>query len=239
MGYERRMIRSLVYVATVLLSIAPAGAATQPYTLSYFDAIRLEAPVSVMVKTGGGVSARGEGDRALLDRIEIRVAGSTLVVRMRPAAIGETMPQRGRVTLTLSTERIRSAQVEGSGSLTLDAMSGLAGNVVISGNGQATITAVKLDKLTVIVGGPGRVTLTGVAQDANLQMLGTGAIEAGALVVRRAVLGNMGPGIVNVAASDTARVTAKGPGDVVVIGKAACTVEHAGAGRVSCGGVEY
>jgi hypothetical protein len=231
------MVRSAFLLPLILLG-APASAATQGYTITRFDSIRVDAPVRVFVATGAGVTAKGEGDRDALDRVDMRVSGNLLVIRMKPRRSGDT-GGGGPVTLRLSTDNLRRIALTGGGSLTIDRMQGQRGDILLGGGGDITIGAVTLDQMTVALSGSGRITMAGRAARADMRVSGPGALMADALIVRDVKLVNEGTGSISAAASDTADINAFGSGDVAVKGKAACKVTHDGAGRVQCGDKEF
>lgn len=216
----------------------PAWAASQALTITGFDAMRVEAPVTVIVTTGAGISGRAEGDRAMLDRLRITVSGRLLTVRAdRPAAGSKNAG--GTATLRLSTDQVNRAILTGGGSIVIDRMRGVRGEIALNGNGDVSVGAVEVDQLNLTVAGGGRATLSGRAGDAAIRVTGPGAVAAEALHARQAVLANDGSGDIVVTADVTARVRATGSGDVTVLGRAACTVDNQGTGRVSCAGADY
>ncbi|HEX7876525.1 MAG TPA: DUF2807 domain-containing protein [Sphingobium sp.] len=233
MGGWRTMLAGMAAVAMA----APAEAATRGFTVTSFDAIRVDAPVEVIVTTGAGASARAEGDQALLDRLKVDVSGRLMAVTMERARPGEK--SGGRATLRLSTGAIGRVVLTGGGSVSVSRMKGLRGDIVLGGNGDVSVAAVDVDQLNLSVAGAGRATLAGRAGIANVRVNGPGAVMAEGLRARQAVVSNDGPGNVALTVEVTAKVTASGSGDVTVVGKAACQVENRGTGRISCGGEAY
>ncbi|WP_218036436.1 GIN domain-containing protein [Sphingobium sp. EM0848] len=229
-------MRALIAIGAIALA-APAGAATRGFTISSFDAIRIDAPVEVIVTTGAGASARAEGDQAALDRLKLDVSGRSLSVTMAKAQPGEK--SGGRAILRLSTGDLARIVLTGGGSVSVSRMKGLRGDIVLGGNGDVSVAAVDLDQLNLFVAGAGRATLTGRAGIANLRVNGPGAVAAEGLRARQAAVANDGPGTTTLTADVTAKVTASGSGDVTVVGKAACSVDNRGTGRISCGGEAY
>ncbi|MGE4323051.1 MAG: DUF2807 domain-containing protein [Sphingobium sp.] len=217
---------------------APARAATRSLTITGFDAMRVEAPVNVIVTTGSGVSARADGDRTVLDRLRITISGRTLVVRMERPQVGQKNAA-GTATLHLSTDRISRVVLSGGGSISIDRMRGLRGDIALNGNGDVNVGTVDLDQLNLTMAGGGRAVLTGQAGTATIRVSGPGTVAAEALRARQAALFNDGPGALIVSADVAATVRASGSGDVTVMGRAACTVTNQGTGRVSCAGTEY
>lgn len=228
-----------ILVVMGLLSCVPAHAATQAYVITTFDSIRVEAPVRVVIRTGAGTSARGEGDRQILDRLDVQVSGGLLLVRLRaPASPGEARPG-GTATLTLSTEMIRRAQLSGGGSLTIDAMKGQRGDIALAGSGDIVVGTAALDRLVVMVAGNGRMTLSGAAGVFEARSTGAGIVDAPGLKAKQTRLVNQGPGSITLTASGPADISTAGSGDVTVLGTPACKVTRGGTGRISCGGKDY
>ncbi len=223
-----------------LLALMPGAALAaegRTYTISSFDSLRVEAPVSVLLTTGRGSSARAEGPRGTLDRLKVELSGRVLKIGLIAAPDGGR--SAGPARLILSTGDLRRVMLTGGGSVTIDRMKGLAGDIVLGGNGDVTVGAADLDRLTVMLAGGGRVTLAGRAGVANLSLSGPGSIAADALTARQAKLVADGPGAIALTASVSADVRASGSGDVTVSGKAACTVSNQGTGRIACGGKSY
>lgn len=235
-GIRRGALRALTLCATLGL-VAPAQAATRGYTITSFDAVRVDAPVTVVITTGGGVSARAEGDQAALDRLRVDVSGRLLTISMERGQAGAKAP--GGATLRMSTGEIGRIILSGGGSVSVDRMKGQRGQIAIGGNGDLTVGAVQLDQLFLNLAGGGKAVLNGQAGVAEIHVSGPGAVLAEGLRTRQAIVGNEGAGSIALTADVAAKVIAAGSGDVMVAGKAACMVDNRGTGRVSCGGEDY
>ncbi|PJG49881.1 DUF2807 domain-containing protein [Sphingobium sp. LB126] len=228
----------MTVVPGIALGLAgPAQAATRGFTVTSFDAIRVDAPVEVVITTGTGASARAEGDQAALDRLKLDVSGRLLSVTMAKAQPGEK--SGGRAVIRLSTGDLGRIVLTGGGSVSASRMKGLRGEIVLGGNGDVRVAAVDLEQINLSVAGAGRATLAGRAGVANIRVTGPGAVAAEALRARQATVVNDGPGTVALTAEGAAKVTASGSGDVTVTGKAACSVDNRGTGRINCGGEAY
>ena len=234
-GRLRKPFWALMTVAALLP--LPAASATRGYTITSFDAIRVDAPMEVIVTTGAGASAKADGDQSLLERLRIDVSGRLLTVRMDRAQPGEK--SGGRATVRLSTGSLERLVLTGGGSVSVSRMKGLRGEIVLGGNGDVSVAAVDVDQLNLGVAGAGRATLAGRAAVATVRVNGPGAVAAEGLRVRQATVGNDGPGNIALTAEVTAKISASGSGDVTIVGKAACQVENRGTGRISCGGEAY
>lgn len=237
-GRHQRTGIARAAIGMIAMGLAvPVGAATRGFTITSFDAIRVDAPVEVIITTGAGASARAEGDQAALDRLKVDVSGRLMAVTMERAKPGEKAG--GRAVLRLSTGSLGRVVLTGGGSVSVSRMKGLRGEIVLGGNGDVSIAAVDVDQLNLGVAGAGRATLAGRAGVASVRVNGPGAVAAEALRTRQAIVSNDGPGNVALTAEVTAKVSASGSGDVTVMGKAACQVENRGTGRISCGGEAY
>jgi len=230
------MLLRLLALIPFLLA-APVGAATRGFTVTSFDAIRVDAPVEVVITTGAGASGRAEGDQAALDRLKLNVSGRLLAVTMERAQSGGK--PTGRAVLRLSTGDLGRVVLTGGGSVSISRMKGLRGEIVLGGNGDVSVAAVDLDQLNLGVAGAGRATLAGRVGTATVRVNGPGAVKAQGLRARQAVVANDGPGTVMLTADVTAKLSTSGSGDVTVLGKAACSVDNHGTGRISCGGEAY
>ena len=217
--------------------VLPAEAATRGYTITSFDAIRVDAPVTVVVTTGSGASARADGDQAALDRLKVDVSGRLLIISMMRPRSGEK--SGGAATLRLSTGMIDRIVLTGGGSVMVDRMKGLQGQIVLGGNGDVGVADVALDRIDVALAGGGRATLGGRTGVANIRVNGPGAVAAEGLRARQASISNDGPGSVTLTAEVTAKVVSTGSGDVTVGGKPACTIDNRGTGRILCDGENY
>jgi hypothetical protein len=224
---------------TALLLAGPVVAAPEPeahqsYIITRFDTVRMEAPVTLRIRTNAGVSAAADGERATLDALDLAVSGGVLTVRLRPRAGSFDRPS-GRAVVRLSTDSVRSVTLSGSGTIELDAIRGTRGDVLAAGSGALRVGAVAVDRLVAAQSGSGRIVLAGRADAAELTSVGTGAIDAAALTAGALRVQSQGSGTVTATARQKADVVAVGPGSVSIGGGAPCTVNQTGNGTVRCG----
>jgi hypothetical protein len=224
----------------LMLSAAPSQAATRNYIVTDFDTVRLEAPIAVGVQTRRGVTARGDGDADLLERIELNVQARVLTIRLKPSPFEARKSDQGlKARLLLTTQLLRRAHLAGSGTLAVDGMGGQNAEIFSTGSGALTATRVDSDVLAIAQQGSGSLTLAGKARKATIQLSGSGALDASALTVSDLDVTAEGGGAVKALATRSAKVTTIGPATVAVDGHPACTVRHAGSGAVRCAGEDY
>jgi len=224
------------FAALTLMSSGPAYAAMRGYIVTDFDTIRVEAPVRIVVSTGGGAKGMGEGDRESLDRVNLSVSGGTMTVRMtkRPdISFEDGMAQAP--TLYLSTGQLRRANVIGGGLLKITEIAGVEAELSMSGNGEMIVENANVEQLKLYVGGGGRLTISGKARDVRASVNGPGALQATGLAANNASITNDGPGLIRMTVNGSAKVVSTGSGDTIVEGKPACAITRRGIGRIQCG----
>ena len=101
--------------STRISTRSPAAAATRGYTITSFDSIRVDAPVTVTLVTGQGPSARAEGDQAMLDRLHVDVSGRTLSITADRLRSGEK--GGGTAIVRVSTGMLDRVMLTGGGSM--------------------------------------------------------------------------------------------------------------------------
>lgn len=228
------MIRFLI---AALLLATPAVAAERNYSVSSFERIRVDGPFRVVLTTGRPPGATAEGDPQVTDTIDIRVEGSTLIVRAGTGGWGE-QPARGRggLVIRVSTGMIRGATLIGGGDLRIvGRLSGQRIDLALTGSGSLRADGLDADQLFASAIGAGSMTLGGRAAKARLATSGPVQLNAGGLVANDLTVRADGDGDLVAQARYTAAVSSAGVGSVTVYGKPACTVQGTPGGPVSCG----
>lgn len=224
-------------VLLLLLAAAPAGAADRQVFVSSFERLRLEGPYQVSVATGRSPGARISGDAAALERVEVRLDGTTLVVRPAIGRWQDAPPSAGGtpIRITLATPTLNAASVVGGGTITIAADRGARIDLAVTGGGTIALTGAQVDQANATLIGSGRIALAGRAARARLLLNGPGRIDAGALETGEVTVRVDGPGEVGANARYLATVTNIGLGRVAVAGAPRCVVKSDAGGPVSCG----
>ncbi|MEN2790100.1 head GIN domain-containing protein [Sphingomonas oligophenolica] len=231
------MIRYLPLFA-IVLAPGSAQAADRTYSIGSFDRIRVEGPFDVRLAIGPSPGARAEGDPHATDDLDIRVEGTTLIVRAGVGGWGE-QAATGAIAapvVTVSIATIRSALVIGGGRLSIDGpVRGQRIDLSLTGSGSLSVGGLEADQLFVTLLGAGDIALAGHAAKAHLTTSGPGRIAAAPLVADDLTLRLDGNGETRVTARYTATVTTTGLGAATVYGTPACTVKAMAGGPISCG----
>lgn len=252
-------------IGTGVLLAACSGAQAERVTLSgervarvatvgAFDKVELKGPDTVTVRVGGAQSVSIEGDRAILDRLEVVVEDGKLIVRRKGRDWNVGGP-KDIATVTVTIPRLVAAAVGGSGDMSVDRVSGgdftaavggsgrldigeaKAGKLeaAVGGSGQLRFAHVEADSVEMAIGGSGTIGASGRARAIEAAVGGSGNVEARGLVARTADVSMAGSGDIAVNASETADISIAGSGDVTVSGGARCQTSKIGSGDVRCG----
>ena len=228
--------RCAAFAATTLFLVGPASAAEKRFGLSSFEAIEVNADVTVEVVNRAPVSAVATGPQDALDRLSIEARDGKLVIGERQFAGDEKRrAPRGPVTIRVNAANLRSATLGGAGSLQVDALKGQRAMVGLRGPGRLTVGRIAADRLSVAMLGNGTMTLGGAVKQAQMTLSGAGMVDAGALAVDELISDSEGAGDHILRAVKSAAITARGIGKTVVLGRPACTVRNVGSGSVTCG----
>lgn len=231
------MIRILPLFA-LALSAAPASAAERVYTIGSFDRIRVEGPFAVELTTGKSPGARAEGPTRITQDLDIRVEGTTLIVRAGVSGWGEQPAggTSGAPVIRVSTLAIRSAVVVGGGQLVIAGpLRGQRVELSLTGSGTLGASGIDADQFSASLLGSGTMKLGGRAARASLLTSGAGMIDAAPLSAGDLTVRLDGPGETRASARFTANVTTTGIGAAIVYGTPACTVKAVAGGPISCG----
>ena len=222
-------------LAALLLSAAPATAATRNFGVSGFDRVRVDGDYKVTLTVGIAPFAKAQGTMRALDPVEVMVEGRTLIVRAKTSASWGGYPgeSAGPVEVTIGTHELTAAFVNGAGSLAINKVRGLKFEASAQGAGSIAIDRVEVDVFQLGLAGAASARLAGKALKMTAMVRGSSALDGEGLVVKDAVIGAQGPAIVKLTATGTAKVDAIGVAAVTLSGKPSCIVTIKGSASVS------
>lgn len=227
------MIRFIALAALAATLAAPAAAETRSYTVSGFDRVRIDGPYAVSVTTNSGSFARATGSAAAIDRVKIRVEGTTLIVSVDPGGWGGT-PEgaAGPVTVEAGTANLAIVTVNGAGSFKASGIRGPDFALNLQGSGSADVRGLDVDRLKIGLAGAGSARVGGKALALTALVRGAGVIDASQLSARDAVLGAEGPAVLRADVSGTAKVEAAGVATVTLTGDPGCQSKTSGTATI-------
>ena len=229
-------MRTFFITFIVLLATwpAPSQSATRNFGVNGFDKIRVDGPFLVRVATGVAPSATVSGNSAAIDRVNIDVQGSTLIVSTSLSSWGGYPGKdEGPVEIRIGTHELTQARLNGSGSLSIDKVKGLDFLLSAQGSGSAAIGRADVDQLTVMVAGTGSAIVGGKTGKLTAWVRGVSSFDGSSLSAKNATLRAEGPSTVKADVSNEATVRGNGTATIALTGKPTCTSKLVGSASVS------
>ena len=211
-------------------------ATTRNYQVGEFDKLEVAGPYEVTVATGGAASVKASGGERAIERMVVEVEGGTLKIHPKKrSGMVFGWSRSHPVKLTVTVPRLSSAEIAGSGDISVDKVAGDAFEGGVAGSGNLRLGQVDVKRLKVGIAGSGEINAgSGRAAEVEYEIAGSGDIDAASLVAETASVSIAGSGSVAANATGTASVDIAGSGDVSMTGGAKCTVSKAGSGNVKC-----
>lgn len=257
-------MRALIGSPLILLAACGASAGTDRVALSGqqvdrtfpaagFDRISLEGPYAVTVRVGPAHGVAAKGDSALIDAMVVTIEdGELRIGRVGRSSYSSTGD--ADVVVTVTAPALTAASVGGSGSMSVDRVTGDAFAAAVGGSGSLRVGVVEAGEVEAALGGSGAMALDRVrarsvdislggsgafravgASDATaVSVAGSGQVDAPGLVASTASVSMAGSGDVVIGARRSADVSMMGSGRVRVRGTSNCTISKMGSGTVRC-----
>ncbi|CAM3125745.1 hypothetical protein SPAN111604_05050 [Sphingomonas antarctica] len=232
-----------VLIPLLALSACTAAGDTSTGTRSFpipgnFDAVTLGGPANVRVVTGGTPSIVATGRNDDLDKIEIELKGSDLLVTRDGGAHFQLFGwghNSHDVTVTVTVAKpISGATLKGSGDLNVDQGGGDRFDAMLKGSGDLTVAKVIAQTAKLSLMGSGDLKAGGQTRSVEAELAGSGGIDAAQLMAETAQVNLRGSGDVSAHATKSANVVLKGSGNVTIRGTGNCTSDKRGSGDVNC-----
>lgn len=230
------MKRISALAAAFAVFASPAIAAERRYSVTDFDRVIVEGPFAVSLATGRSSGAVARGTQQALERVSLDVQGRTLRVRPNRSGWGGYPGESaGAVTIELATRDLRSATVAGSGTINIDRVAAMRLDLAVEGSGRISAANIETDHLSLGLMGSGAIDVSGTAKELRASLHGSGDLDASGLRAEGANIITDTAGSVSASVSREARVNAGGIGEVLVAGRASCTITGLSAAQVRCG----
>ena len=220
-------------VAALLLGSA-AHADQRAFPVGNFDRLASSGSADITVTTGKTPGVQVEASKETLDRMDIRVDGSTLRIGMKKSGWGVHW-DTGKIKVAVTVPMLRSVDLSGSGSVGVDRIKVPEFSASIAGSGEARFPSLDADLVKLSVSGSGDVDAAGRCGEVRVDVAGSGDINIGKLQCTKLSTSIAGSGDVEAYATSVANISIAGSGDARVRGGAKCTISKAGSGTVTCG----
>ena len=201
-----------------------------------FDAVTLGGPDNVRVVTGGTPSIVATGRSADLDKVEIELRGSELVVTRNSGGFMRWSWSGDHDVAIIVTvpKPIVGATLKGSGDLNVDQAGGERFEAQLKGSGDMTVAKIVAQAARLSLAGSGDLKAGGQAKSVEIDLAGSGGVDAAHLMAETADIELRGSGDIQAHASRSAKVALRGSGNVTVKGTGNCQSDKDGSGEVRC-----
>ncbi len=192
----------------------------------------LLGPDEVRVTAGDKLAITVEGDPAAAEKLRFTLKDGALGVMREGKAFG-IGGNDGRAIVNVTMPAPRTLTMAGSGKINAAALASEA-KVTIAGSGDIETPGVASDSLDLTIAGSGSYRGAGNVKQLKLNIVGSGSAAADALKTETADLTIAGSGNAAFASDGTVKANIVGSGSVTVRGRATCTVEAMGSGKLVC-----
>jgi Putative auto-transporter adhesin, head GIN domain len=218
---------------------ADAARESRSFSASGFESVTLAGSDDVRVVQGKDFAVSATGSAKVLDALDIRVeAGVLKIGRKRGAGWNFSWSGKGDhgAVVTVTMPVIRAATLSGSGDMQVASTAEDTFDGSIAGSGNLTIVDARAAQTQFSLAGSGDLSVAGAAKTVDLNLAGSGDIDAGKLDAETLSISVAGSGDVRARATGKADVSLIGSGDVDITGTKDCKVSKVGSGDVRCGG---
>jgi len=180
-------------------------------TIPAFTAVRVEGPIELTLHTAAQPSLSVRAEDNLEPLIETLMDGQTLLVRVKKSV---SLNAHEALRVTAATPQLGRAEIQGSGDIRIEDLSGPSFVASISGSGDLRLERAKLGRLEASIAGSGDVWLSGQADSARYAIAGSGDLHAGDLAGKDVSVSISGSGDALVQATASLDASIAGSGDI-------------------------
>jgi Putative auto-transporter adhesin, head GIN domain len=188
----------------------------------------LLGPDEIRVTQGDKLAITVEGDKAVTDKLRFTLKDGTLGVLREGKSMGD-----GKAVVNVTMPAPKTLTMAGSGKINSAALARDA-KVTIAGSGDIETPNVASDKLDLTIAGSGSYRSAGNVKVLEVSIVGSGSAAMDALKTDKADLTIAGSGNSTFASDGEVKAKIMGSGSVTVRGRARCTVESMGSGKLVC-----
>lgn len=188
----------------------------------------LLGPDEIRVTQGDKLAITVEGDKAVTDKLRFTLKDGTLGVLREGKSMGD-----GKAVVNVTMPAPKTLTMAGSGKINSAALARDA-KVTIAGSGDIETPNVASDKLELTIAGSGSYRSAGNVKVLEVSIVGSGSAAMDALKTDKADLTIAGSGNSTFASDGEVKAKIMGSGSVTVRGRARCTVESMGSGKLVC-----
>lgn len=230
---KQKTLVSVLWAVLMLISVMAQGATakddqtvSKEYNLGQFSAIDVSSAVDVAFtpSTDSQYSVMAEGTASMIERLQVRVTGDVLTIRLRSNT--KFSPKKDKLKVYVSAPALQSVTVSGASSIEVSRLSTSILEVNGSGAGSVNIKQLVAEQVTVKVRGASSTRLDGVTTKATFISEGASNVKAESLHAAHVLAICSGASYIGCYASHSVDATASGASRITVKGKPAQTEVH-------------
>lgn len=208
---------------------------TQNYALTGFTGVEVAGPDDVTIRQGSAFSISARGRKETLDRLEIRLDGTRLVIGRKREGFSFSNHDDDDLDIAITMPKLGALRLTGSGSIDADAVDGDAVEAVVTGSGDLKVAKLTGKSAELTVSGSGDLEVAGgTIGSGEFGVTGSGDIDADGLVATTLDVSVTGSGNIDAQATGKADISILGSGDVKLGGGASCSTRQVGSGTATC-----
>ncbi len=205
---------------------------------------------NVVYRKADSTSVSVCADENLQHHLVTEICNKRLEIRTRP--LGMILDYSQRPLITVTSPRIDEANLSGSGSLSVDKMSGSTINLRLSGSGDIEVNNINCTTLSAMISGSGKIAVTaaecsasdlstsgsgtiliaGTCETEQAKISGSGEIDGRNFVTVSATVSISGSGDVYGNVSEYLKATISGSGNIYLYGNPRIDQKRSGSGRI-------
>ena len=194
--------------------------------------LALTGPDRVAITPGDRLAITVDGSDSVKDALRFQLHDGTLTIGRVQGLFHTGISETATVHVVMPP--VRALTMAGSGSIATNAVDGQRARITIAGTGFIDSPQVTTQELNVDIAGTGRYRAGGGATKLALKLAGTGTAIMNTLRVDSAAIQIAGSGRAAFSSDGTVVANILGSGEVHVFGRAHCTANTVGSGRLVC-----
>lgn len=204
---------------------------TQEREVGSFNAVRVGNQGNLHIESGERVSIRIEAEENLLDYLDTRVSGGTLIFETRRNSnLRNTMPIN--YYLTVPNDLLTAIEVQSSGDVNGPALRANQFEIRVNSSGDVYLQDLQAERLTVTINSSGNVTIdSGSVVHQTVNINSSGNYEAQGLESQVADVNLTSSGNASVTVLETLQANLKSSGDLQYYGDPQTDINETSSGR--------
>jgi hypothetical protein len=221
---KTRILMFASFISICIIATSCALNAQQRITSKTFDVQPFEAVESNSVANthffqGPTTSLRAEGNKDLIDRLNVNVEKGKLIIEMQKSAFNNNNLKNKKLDIYISSPTLNLIEMEGVGNFLLEkAFNSPKLEIVSDGVGNLKADNINCEQMFIRSHGVGNIQLAGKAVDVTILSDGVGNIKAEKLVAQHASVNLSGVGNVAFNCSKSMDVELSGVGNAIYYG---------------------